>query len=275
MTMEFEFFKDAKPFSANKSAKIDWSVFDHVWCINYAPYSNRRVAVEKEFSRIGLLGSKNFSWHFTTSSIFDNILYDVTVKQLKKNFCPTVGVMNSAFAHFQCLKTSLELGYDRVLVIEDDVRFLKSVGDIAEVINNLPADYEIVNFDVLAGAYAEGEWDALMQSERTNGLFVRYLKGTGASCYCVSSRAMRVLVDAVQKFIAPFDDYFPKMLIPMGMKCYVPTTQVCCQMNYDKNANSVIYGKNSIHNSYKKKNLDYALYNIPEKTGYTYGDFLE
>ena len=39
------------------------------------------------------------------------------------------------------------LGYDRILLLEDDSLYYKDLSIIAEYINDLPLDYDIVNFD--------------------------------------------------------------------------------------------------------------------------------
>ena len=108
---------------------IDWDkYFDHIYIISKSTNNLRRENLLLELNRVGL---NNFKWHYT----FENkLLYiphtenyynpnNKTYKQIK-------------FAHYSLIKTCYELGYDNILIFEDDIRFLKDINLIKKVLNN-------------------------------------------------------------------------------------------------------------------------------------------
>lgn len=52
-----------------------------------------------------------------------------------------------AYEHYRILKASIELGYERVLILEDDVCFIKDLSLISKAIENAPEDYDVLHFE--------------------------------------------------------------------------------------------------------------------------------
>ncbi len=79
-----------------------WQFFEKIYCISITKRADRRAAVEKEFTSVGLLPLVEF----------------VLVDKHPDN--PEKGIFNS---HMQCLQRGLQAGAKTILVFEDDVCF--------------------------------------------------------------------------------------------------------------------------------------------------------
>ena len=55
--------------------------------------------------------------------------------------------MNLQINRLNLFKKMYYLGYERILLLEDDSLYYKDLAVLAEYINDLPLDYDIVNFD--------------------------------------------------------------------------------------------------------------------------------
>lgn len=250
-------------------------IFDSIWCISFTGYPERKNAVESELKRIGILGSGVFNWRFTFPTIFDNILFDVTKKKLKHNNCKNVPSMSCSLGHYGCIKTAYELGHEFTLIMEDDIRFLKDIGRIKEIIDNIPPCADIVNFDILdsSSLIPPNQYEKYASERAYNEYFFKYINFMGGSCYALSRRAMKAICIRYEQVLAPADHYISgAIFLGNDISRYAATESLCCQITYGNSVNTMLYGENSLHNNYKRLSLDYSKYNIFDKEGYSYGD---
>ena len=104
---------------------INWNkYFDHIYILSGCSNFERRKQLEDEFKRVGL---SNYNWWYNCH----NELMD------KNKFCSLIDdtVKNIAFGHYSIIKTCYDLGYENVLVMEDDIRFLKDINEIENQLN--------------------------------------------------------------------------------------------------------------------------------------------
>lgn len=254
--------------------KVDWSIFDSIWCITFTGYPERRKAVESELKRVGILDSGRFNWRFTFPTIFDNILFDVTKKRLKKNECRSVSSMSCALGHYGCIKTAYELGHEFTLVMEDDIRFLNDVGKISDVLKDIPPCSDVVNFDVLPSSK---EWNPksfkeFVNANSYNEHFFKYNSLWGGSFYALSRNAMKAICTRYEQVLFPSDSYISGFInLGKEISFYASSPNICCQVAYSNSVNSSLFGNGALHIPYSIIGLDYSEYNIFDKEGYGYG----
>ena len=120
------FYVKIESSAYGKAAAFDYSVFDHIYCIHYLPYRDRLKDAEAELKRIGILDLDNFSWHYSVPNKYYDLLFYNDTSAID---VPSVNITNINYTvnSYQLIKMAYELGYERILVIEDDVRFLKDV----------------------------------------------------------------------------------------------------------------------------------------------------
>ena len=140
-----------------KIQTIQWeTLFDRVFCVYYLPNKARMPRLQKELERIGLLESPVFEWRFTTPSPYDKVVQD---SYKDKKWINSIGCMNVALETNRILKESLLLGYKRILVLEDDVAFLKDLTQLKTILENIPEGYDVVQLDKGCwGAAKVREW---------------------------------------------------------------------------------------------------------------------
>ena len=263
--------------NVTKKKNIKWNdIFDSIWCISFTGYPERKKGMESEFKRLGILNSGVFNWRFTFPTIFDNILFDVTKKQLKHNDCINVSSMSCSLGHYGCIKTAYELGHEFALFMEDDIRFLKNVEDIDTIVKSIPPCADVVNFDVLPteSRYTKDNYGALMEKNSYNDHFFRYDGEIlwGASCYALSRKAMERILQRYEQMLYVADGYTSgKIFLGKDVSYFASKESICCQLTFGKSVNAMIFGNNALHGVYSKKSLDYSKYNIFDKEGYTHG----
>lgn len=108
------------------------------------------------------------------------------------------GVVNCWIGHYRAIKTGYELGYSRIMVVEDDARFLKDHSKMSEYISELPentycAILELgVNFDTYKEAF--GSYSSLWGTYTSDK---RCPNGTCA--YILNRDAMRDWISLCEK----------------------------------------------------------------------------
>lgn len=121
---------------------IDWArYFDHIYSIGYV--KNDITKLNSELKRIGIYDSGIYSHEYSHSNIFvDSILQCILRNDMDKYEEDHKG-FDVSLTHYKIIKEAYELGYNKILIIEDDSIFLKDINRIEEILNNLPNDYEL------------------------------------------------------------------------------------------------------------------------------------
>jgi GR25 family glycosyltransferase involved in LPS biosynthesis len=106
---------------------FDWSFVDAIYCISLAERPDRLASAAAEFHRVGLCR--------------DVLFY--RPKRHPKD--PIIGIWES---HSAVARQACERGHERVLVLEDDIRFARALRprrlqSIARAMTTLPADWRI------------------------------------------------------------------------------------------------------------------------------------
>ena len=117
--------------------EIDWNkYFDHIYVLSKPSSFDRRKILDKEFERIGL---KNYQYcyGFENNLIDYSKYYNNDIK--KEHIMTTIG-------HYSIIKTAYELGYENILIFEDDVRFLKDLNKIQEQLDIFQNEKDNIDF---------------------------------------------------------------------------------------------------------------------------------
>ena len=124
--------------------------FDHIFILHHLPKASRLVEMKCQLKHLNLDSSSDVSWEMTNDDVFSRCLYE---NYKNKFYTLTFGQFNCAYGHYKIISDSLLLGYDRILILEDDVAFLKDINLIQTYLDNIPKDADIVMFDynILSG----------------------------------------------------------------------------------------------------------------------------
>lgn len=164
---------------------------------------------------------------------------------------------------------ALKLGMGRVLVLEDDVRFLKDADAARRIIESAPSSCDTVYFDVFP------QWGAdvlkHVTGRRDAGVaFMQMLPMTyGTSCWSVNRKGME---EFLRVHAANPEEPCDSALFTMN-----PNLENCFSLNPPcvqvlfSNANNLRWGM-AQHNFYRPWIGSYDRFNVEE--GYTFGDVL-
>ena len=193
---------------------LDFSdVFDHIYCLHYLPATDRYQKMKDELKYVGIDDESDyFSWVYDYPSPMLDIVYndkglntDTALKSSSRDYVKRVSMK-----HYQIIKEAYSLGYERILILEDDVRFHRDDAYIKKMLSNMP-DTDIVIFDkMVCSAPGEGikyqkyvktlPEGSLYGSMNDSGVFFIF-----SSCYSLTRNAMEHIIATQEKNLLPPD----------------------------------------------------------------------
>ena len=219
--------QENKSNNIDQKVSIDWSMFDKIVCIHFLPYKERLEPIKKELARVGILDLPQFEWYFTVSNnAYESADFIGKNEVTSSNVKYTIDSIN-------LLSKYAELGYQKVLVIEDDCKFISNTTEIAKYINNIPKDFDIVSFE-----YFLVNDDQHIKSYQFNKIDnEEYLKVESGWIYdtsfiAFSHKALEYLVFKQKQEIRPFDHYTFKYNDSELLHCYISKQRLCNNVNY-------------------------------------------
>lgn len=127
---------------------IQWNkYFDRIFCLHFAKYTERLPFLYSELKRVGILDSGIFQLYENTDTplyryIFnalnlDELLKDKLLdKECFNGFC-------ASFGHYQISKIAELNNYKSILILEDDVTFLKNLNEIEFILSQTPENSDL------------------------------------------------------------------------------------------------------------------------------------
>jgi len=235
---------------------INWNhYFDHIYCINYIPYYDRRDVLENEFKRIGInVNADYFSWHETTDSPFyDQLLDSSSFKKEENNIWwkwkENKSIIRCGLSHYAVLKNAQIRNYKHILIFEDDIVFMKNIETIEKCLDNMPNDYDIILFDKFVCLGISHYKDLITNYSKNEyyakyGIFNEYLCSCGF--YALSDKYINHLISCQEHLFSASDHYINKINnIYDNLNRYFAIINLGVQKEYssDKNYYDLYYKK--------------------------------
>jgi len=188
-------------------------VFDHIYCLHYLPSNDRLPKLREEFKRVGIDEDADyFSWVYDYPSPLNDLVFkdpklkmDTALKASSREYVKRVSLK-----HYEIIKEAYSLGYKRILIMEDDVRFHRDMWHVRELLSSMP-DTNVVMFDkMVCSAGGEGS----RYKQYINSLPAGALYGDMAapkvffifcSCYSLDRKAMERIIGAQEQRLLPPD----------------------------------------------------------------------
>ena len=186
---------------------MDWRKhFDAVFCLSLADFKERRARMMKEFDRVGLDPNGILLWKLTVRNPFYRYIWTHPAFPAEQWWLDLEGPLNGTMGHYEIMKECLAIGYDRVLICEDDIRFLKDLGELERILEATPEN-DICLYDKNA-VHVRGEYHNAVRNSRVNYDFIDYagVKLLSAACYSVNRKAMEAITASLERNYAPIDD---------------------------------------------------------------------
>ena len=221
--------------------KIDWSKYvDVIYALHYEPFSDRLPKFESELDKIDILHSPLFKYWLSKEdpSLFTKIDQMNPSHVDYHNFRRKVAV-NITFNYYYLLQQLKKDGYERVLIIEDDMLF-RDRELLHATMEHLPPDWDYIPFDRL---YTEKYEHYLASCEPYSLWFYQNYTGgywgTGFTLW--SKEAIKTAVDVLDDEFVPSDYILINRDDPRldHLRRYIPTRLL-------------VYQDGQLHNYYPK-----------------------
>lgn len=203
----------ATPKKESSTSKKFSDVFDHIYCLHYLPATDRLQKIKNELARVGINEKADyFSWVYDYPTPLLDLVYNdkrlnmhSALKSSSRDYIKRVSMK-----HYQIVKEAYSLGYERILILENDIRFHRDMNYISTMLQNIP-DTDVVLLDkMVCSAPSEDikykryvktlQEGALYGDMNDSGVFFIF-----CSCYTLSRKAMKHIIDAHEKNLLPPD----------------------------------------------------------------------
>ena len=169
-----------------------WDMFDMKIALYYTGYKDERFArMDSELARVGLSDAHRIYQY--PSSLCNKIRSDIiTSPSMRSNY----GYMNTTLGHYNAISTAYHLGCKSVLIIEDDMRFLKDLSEIEVILDSMPEDYCIAMLDCRFPKKDFSSWERCFNYRMINSYWSEFDSLRSAGLYALSRKGMECMLSA-------------------------------------------------------------------------------
>ena len=243
---------------------MNWTkYFDRIYILHYLPQKNKLQRLTKELERVGILKSGIAEWRYTTASPYDKLIWD----SQKCPEAPKPSFVNICLEVRKCLAEAIALGYKRILLLENDICFLKDLKELEAAIADSPAGYGIVQYDKFVNNVSVPDYKNRLANKMVNSHFFDAKGGfyTSAACVGLFDGGISEMLRVLDEHICATDIAYQKM----NCRYAVAAKNLAVQVFYDGSYSVDTEGLEFMHQVYKNANVDYNDYAVPN--GYGYG----
>lgn len=245
----------------NDDERIDWKKYaDRIYCVVHLPnYHERFKSLESELRRVGILDSGILEIRYTSPSIFDQRIFD-SLKS-KGEHCNHVKYVNQGLELQKIFYEAKFFGYERIVILEDDIRFVEDIGEMRRVLEESVS--KIKSVDYLQFDYAiwgNGQYELYRQAKEAGGVFHDVPGGmfTMATFNLYSKTSYDKILDNFIK-----NERFAGDRIQYGLKCAISFEEFCCQNQYNSAVNLFHMTKGMYQNAMAAR--DFSKYSFGRK----------
>ena len=180
---------------------IKWDSIDYVALSAYTEYRDRFYLIEKELSRVGVLDRVHVHWDYP--SVFtEEQESHINLSPYGMKYKGTFAIAKSVYG---ILKTAYCLGSKNVLLMQDDIRFLKRLDLLEEAVTNIPTDADLVMLDCarpLSTSEMQLGWKKYHENlDYSKVKFIPFDFLTSEGCYIMSRKAMERYTKCVENIV--------------------------------------------------------------------------
>lgn len=214
---------------------IDWTRYvDAIYCLHFIPHQNRLPILKENLKYMNILESPIFHWYYSYPNNFDEAI----IRAIKPKYDDYYNlrrnkVLNLMIAYHNMFREIQELGYKKILIIENDCRFIPNQRDLfIETLEHLPHEWDYIHFDKMNAFNTYlynlkyGEW---FHSNFTGGYW-------GNAFTMWSIKGINIAVKEIEKNLTMTDHILINRISPelVTLKRYVPKHLFVYQPDYLK-----------------------------------------
>lgn len=246
--------------------KIEWAkYFDRIYVHFFVDNGFERMPrLRAELERVGLLGLPILEWDYGTRCIYDDV---VNKHASRKCMMSKTSYVNHSLQLLRDLRRAKAFGYKRILVVEDDIAFLKDISSIRRMLSNIPKDAEIVQFDKFIDGTKIEILAKLKKEKSVNSDFI-----IAEGCNFASATCNAYLGSGIDKAISYMESGLvsvDRISTSKEIRCAIAKTNMCVQVIYGNSENLTHSNIDFLHDCYFNQGIakDYADYAVPEGYG--------
>lgn len=259
---------------------VPWEkFFDHIYCFHMVDKTARIPGLLSELQRVGILESGIFSFAYTSADPWEAKLIEAYPDRLQRPHVSNQGFLNLAMANVRIMREALGLGYRRVLLLEDDVRFLKDLYMLRRGLEQTPPDRHFVQYDKFLDdlEMPVEVYRKICDAQSINEVFFDPMghQYPSSACLMVDQTGMQQLVHHAET-VAP--DPLDAMPFYCGLlnnkQAAVAKRNLAIQIRYVDGMATEYLGttRNTHHDRYRGQGLRYEDYAVPEGYGFEVDD---
>lgn len=248
---------------------VNWKdYFDHIFCIHYLPAKHKESRLIAELDRVGIRKSGIFSMEFTVPSPYDNIIFE---KQKDTVCCPSPIFVNICVAVRKILYIARQQNFRRILLLEDDVAFLKEEDEINRILSLTPKGYGVVQYDKFVNPHVLTDYNRRQSLLSINENFFDGYGGTFTSAACIGlfNEGVEEMFKILDSRICATDIAYQSV----NCKYAVAKKHLAVQVMYKGAQSMNTVGSRYMDVVYQNAGVDFADYAVP--AGYTYGCMID
>lgn len=232
--------------------------FDICYVLNVSDRKDRRDNMERQFSLMEFEDINKSEWlryHYTTKFPYNDLIANA-FNTSKRGMFTKANEYDCARSHYSIIKECYDRGMQHILIMEDDILFLKNNKTFLEYIHNIPNDYDILQF----GGFTTDPKAINILNKADKEYWVKHkdVLFWNASMYAMSRKGMAFYITFMNKFFWVADG--PLYKAPLNDKIvntYISTIPLVIQadkkiiksdIRNEKN-DSINYNKDNVYES--------------------------
>lgn len=249
--------------------KIDWRRhFDRVFIFHHLPQTDRLPRLKEELTRVGILGSGIEEWRYTSYSRYDKVVFE-HAENRGKIIRPEY--VNHILEIQRVLNESKALGYSQILIIENDIAFLKDLRELDSIFENIPTGYGCCQLDKAVDPKRTSALKKIISEYRINSQFAdsKIFHFPFGTCNVFTSQGIEECLKIIDTTLCSYDRMFEYLNNGPAISIRNAAIQVVYENCINRKTDRVDY----LHKVYTSQGVDYSDYAVPED--YKVGSFIK
>lgn len=244
---------------------VPWAdLFDRIYVVHYALHTDRLHSLHEEMRRVNMpLDMVEIRTTYPTK--YDDFVIR-SVRPEPNSGPRPAGLASLARETIMILKDAQFKNYKRILIMENDIRFLRDLDELTRRLNDTP-DVGIVRYDKFVAPGMTKDFQKRSDpngKDAYNSSFFDPKDGCfySGACYAVSHDAYEPLCNELERYPQAPDSAFGKL---KDVKQAVATKNLAIQLVFPGSISASHFGVDSHHNGYRDGGIqDYSEYAVPK-----------
>ena len=202
--------------------------FDQIYVITFVKNANRRKFMINQFDMLNI-SNYNFIYGIDINSLQDLLFNSEKHAYYGNNLSYNIHGLSCGIAHLTALQHAQSHKYNKILICEDDIKFINDINYIKYLFNNHPKDADIIRFNTtLFNNINNIDKNLIVDNLYYDGIF--FGNPAGATCYGIyNTETINNMIDSyihksiIADWLDKFDSY--KIYSTIKMPCIETTHQ--------------------------------------------------